>query len=208
MIPKIIHQIWLDIGKGGPTSEVNAMIQGVAELCQGEWRHMLWNEESARFFIEKHYPKYLDLWDNYPYGIQRCDSLRYFILHYWGGLYIDADCIVSRLPDDDLLGNPLLAVQNIKHKLPSLNICFIGVPQGSHYMLSLIENLPISFKEKSEKKCYKNWIHRFVLQTTGPYYYTRILRKFRDQNVCVPPPHQNEIDKLYTHHFHFSWEIN
>lgn len=71
-----------------------------------------WTDESARKFIadESVYPTteplyqtlladttttrydwFLEIWDNYPFGIERADAIRYFVLYHFGGIYIDLD---------------------------------------------------------------------------------------------------------------------
>ena len=41
--------------------------------------------------IVARYPWFLETYDGYPYPIQRADSIRYFVLHHFGGIYIDLD---------------------------------------------------------------------------------------------------------------------
>lgn len=51
----------------------------------------LWTDEKSREFILKHYSWFIDTFDNYPYPIQRADTIRYFVLSHYGGIYIDLD---------------------------------------------------------------------------------------------------------------------
>jgi len=37
------------------------------------------------------YPWFLETFDGYVYPIQRADAIRYFVLYYFGGIYIDLD---------------------------------------------------------------------------------------------------------------------
>ena len=39
----------------------------------------------------------METFDGYPYPIQRADAIRYFVLHHFGGIYIDLDDVRSRL---------------------------------------------------------------------------------------------------------------
>ena len=41
--------------------------------------------------MQEHYPWFLPTYLAYPYDIQRVDAVRYFILHKFGGIYIDLD---------------------------------------------------------------------------------------------------------------------
>lgn len=42
------------------------------------------------------YPWFLETFDGYRYPIQRADAIRYFVLHHFGGIYIDLDDV--RIP--------------------------------------------------------------------------------------------------------------
>jgi mannosyltransferase OCH1-like enzyme len=57
----------------------------------------LWTDKSAREFIASEYPWFLETFDGYQFPIQRADAIRYFVLAYYGGIYIDLDdvCILS-----------------------------------------------------------------------------------------------------------------
>lgn len=63
---------------------------------------MLWTDASSREFIAEHYSWFLDTFDDYTYAIQRADAIRYFVLHYYGGIYMDLDIGCLR-PMDPLL---------------------------------------------------------------------------------------------------------
>ena len=41
--------------------------------------------------LQTEYPWFLQTYASYPYNIQRVDAIRYFILHKYGGIYIDLD---------------------------------------------------------------------------------------------------------------------
>lgn len=53
--------------------------------------HHLWTDATARHFIQTHYPSFLATYDSYEYNIQRADAIRYFVLHRYGGIYMDLD---------------------------------------------------------------------------------------------------------------------
>jgi inositol phosphorylceramide mannosyltransferase catalytic subunit len=56
----------------------------------------LWTDKSAREFIASEYPWFLETFDGYQFPIQRADAIRYFVLAYYGGIYIDLDdvCLI------------------------------------------------------------------------------------------------------------------
>jgi hypothetical protein len=45
----------------------------------------------SREFIETYYPWFLSTYDGYRYPVQRVDTVRYFILRHYGGIYLDLD---------------------------------------------------------------------------------------------------------------------
>jgi mannosyltransferase OCH1-like enzyme len=66
---------------------------------------MLWTDETAREFVQTHYPAHLQMYDSYTYPIQRADSIRYFVLHHFGGIYMDLDIGCRRKMDELLQGD-------------------------------------------------------------------------------------------------------
>ena len=67
--------------------------------------YMLWTDETSREFIETYYPYHLHMFDSYEYPIQRADSIRYFVLHHFGGIYMDLDIGCRRRMDGLLKGD-------------------------------------------------------------------------------------------------------
>ncbi|BGP36475.1 hypothetical protein JCM10450v2_000375 [Rhodotorula kratochvilovae] len=72
LVPKIIHATWKT--DTVPTREFK-----------------LWSDAASRAFIAEHYPWFLTTFDGYTYPIQRADVIRYFVLHHYGGVYMDLD---------------------------------------------------------------------------------------------------------------------
>jgi mannosyltransferase OCH1-like enzyme len=88
-IPKIIHQMWKD---------ENVPVQWEESPREWkrlfpDWEYKFWTDKTMREFMEKHYPDFLETYDNYEYPIQRSDSFRYHILEFEGGIYSDLDIV-------------------------------------------------------------------------------------------------------------------
>lgn len=66
---------------------------------------MLWTDESAHRFMEINYPSFLQMYDSYKYNIQRADSIRYFLLDHFGGIYMDLDIGCRRRMDSLIQGD-------------------------------------------------------------------------------------------------------
>lgn len=56
----------------------------------------LWNPNDSRKFIETEFPWFITTYDTFKLPVQRVDTLRYFLMRHFGGIYIDLDN-VSRL---------------------------------------------------------------------------------------------------------------
>lgn len=97
-IPKILHQTWT-------TSCLPPELAAWRETWikhHPDWRFCLWTDVENRAFLERHYPWFLPIYDHYPNAINRADTIRYFLLHHFGGVYADLDMECLR-PLDPLL---------------------------------------------------------------------------------------------------------
>lgn len=74
--------------------------------------YMLWTDTGSREFIAEHYSWFLEIFDGYKYNIQRADAIRYFVLHHYGGIYMDLDIGCLR-PMDPLLVYPVILAKTI-----------------------------------------------------------------------------------------------
>ena len=57
----------------------------------GAWQHWFWTLYDIRRLVARHYADYLMLYDSYESAVFRADAGRYFILHRYGGVYVDLD---------------------------------------------------------------------------------------------------------------------
>ncbi len=91
-IPKIIHQIW---HAWTPGSKPSALAQAwTAELkrlhpASEGWTYMHWDNDNSLELVKTRYPEYLSLYQGYVEPIKRTDSIRFFILKTFGGVYVD-----------------------------------------------------------------------------------------------------------------------
>ena len=175
-IPKIIHQTW-------KTAQVPAKWQAWQASWQRfhpEWRYMLWTDADNRRFIEEHYPDFIATYDAYSYNIQRADAIRYFILHHFGGLYVDLDIECLRPVDDLVLDKPFIIAYE-----PRIHAEQLGEARmvGNAFMASIPGSLPlVRIIETLSTRNPRILDHSGVLQTTGPKMVNAALRGF-DENA-------------------------
>ncbi|KAK9900441.1 glycosyltransferase family 32 protein [Cystobasidium minutum MCA 4210] len=86
-IPRIIHQTW----KSDILPERWEKVRNECLQLLPDFEFKLWSDADARRFIAAEYPSFLTTWDSYPFTIQRADAIRYFVLHKYGGIYMDLD---------------------------------------------------------------------------------------------------------------------
>jgi mannosyltransferase OCH1-like enzyme len=90
-IPRILHQT----AATEDIPEKWAAAQKTCKAAYSEYEYMLWTDQSARDFLAAEYPWFVDIWDAYPFPIQRADAIRYFILYHYGGIYLDMDTLCN-----------------------------------------------------------------------------------------------------------------
>ena len=103
-IPRIIHQTW-------KTNQIpDAWVEWQQSWLKHHpgWEYRLWTDEDNRRFIEKHYPWFLPTYNRYPEPIMRADAVRYFLLHHYGGVYVDLDFECLRSIDVLIEGQELV----------------------------------------------------------------------------------------------------
>ncbi|GJN84236.1 hypothetical protein PLIIFM63780_007792 [Purpureocillium lilacinum] len=93
-VPRIIHQVYLD----GTTQMTPANrtipqeLEAARRTCESlhpTWEYKLWHSDEARTFIKSEYPSFLGIYDGLKTAQQRSDALSYFLVRYYGGIYID-----------------------------------------------------------------------------------------------------------------------
>ncbi|KAJ5403738.1 hypothetical protein N7509_003609 [Penicillium cosmopolitanum] len=201
IIPKIIHQTYKD-------KSIPDVWFGAQKSCidlHPDYEYILWTDEKSRNFIAAKYPWFLKTFDAYKYPIQRADSIRYFVLAYYGGTYIDLDDGCNRRLD------PLLAYPAwLRRTVPTgiSNDAMGSVPQHP-FFLRVIELL---------QQYDRDWPLPYitVMYSTGPLFLSVIWKEY----IQDPPSEANRIRVLmqdeykkhpwsfFTHHVGNSWHGN
>ena len=168
----------------------------VTQCINCRWQHWFWTESQSRRLIGQKYNHYLDLYDQYPYKINRADVRRYFLMYEYGGVYIDLDiesikslnemmeqypCIIAQEP----LVHQLLLYQNndtSNYAMPAFMAC-----RPNHPFLKLLIDKLSHYISKAWNM---DWNDN-ILQSTGPYYVQAVLNEYQK--------HYNNTGKNYIH---------
>lgn len=111
-LPRIIHQTWKNL----QIPEQWRPLQHSWRQHHPQWEHRFYGDLDLREVIRKDYAWFLLIYDGYPLPIMRVDAARYFLMHRYGGLYVDMD-LESLRPIDELLDGPevLLGLEPAEH---------------------------------------------------------------------------------------------
>lgn len=181
---KIIHQVWFGtIPNKISAAKTYKNLKPYRDSWinkNPEWFYMSWNLSNCNKLIKQFYPQHLQMFKNYPYEIQRCDAIRYFILHRYGGLYADMDYYCNKPWDEVVNKYPetLYLVQT-----PN-NISSYKIHISNSLMYSAVKNHPywnsifIEMELKKDSPYYYNR-HLTIMMTTGPSIINRIFNKYK-----------------------------
>ena len=169
-----------------------------------------------------HYPQHLELYDNYPYPIQRCDAVRYFILHRYGGLYADMDYFCNRSWDEVLMSYPkeiyLVETPNKLYNSVHVSNSLMYSKAGHVFWSKLFIELEI---HKTTPMYYSR--HLIVMFTTGPGILNRVFsryqtryrlnhypfRLFHPYGLASEAKIMSDLSNIYAYHMQEgSWHAN
>lgn len=154
VVPKIIHQQWKD--ENVPKKFMKWRLKWLNMYPEPEYKHMLWTDKNGRELIEEHYPWFLDTYDGYEHNINRADAARYFILHYYGGIYADLDYEPESNFYEYLPPNQVAMVESPYYWNEKTQNCLMSSPKNDPFWVDLFSVL-MKNAEKEE-----------VLEATGP----------------------------------------
>lgn len=179
---KIIHQIWF--GTIPNKRAARKALEGLKKYRDSwlvknpDWTYMCWNLNRCNSLINTHYPEHREMYEKYPWPIQKCDCVRYFILHRYGGLYADMDycCIKPFTLVLTEYTNPIYLVETPNK-----------VSKDTHVSNSLMYSKPghVFWKklfiemEKHKIKPYYYGRHLTIMFTTGPGILNRVYNRYR-----------------------------
>ncbi|KAH7887647.1 glycosyltransferase family 32 protein [Phlebopus sp. FC_14] len=170
-IPRMLHQTW-------KSETLPPEWRNVSRGCRdmmADYEYMLWTDASSREFIAQNYPWFLDTFDNYEYPIQRADVIRYFVLHYYGGIYLDLDIGCLR-PLDPLLIYPVILPKTIPVGV-SNDLMF--AEKGHQFLAQTIHNL-VTFDH--------SWVLNYptVMFSTGPMFLSAQYSLYTSSHPITP----------------------
>ena len=169
-IPKIIIQTWkqqdLPPGFQHSSSQVRALHRG--------WTYLFFDDQQLVRFVQTQFPDLWDVFENFPYNIQRIDFFRLLAVYHYGGFYLDMDMELTQ--SLDTLRNrscvfpfELASGENIQGD--QLGQYAFGASPRHPFVGAIIENIRVQRFNTSGMT-----LDKFVLFTTGPVLVTQTLK--------------------------------
>ena len=169
MIPKIIHQVFWPF-KGKELNEINVFRECVDEtkrFCnEHKYEYHMWDLKKCEELLCEDYPQYIWLWTEFRYDIQRCDFIRYLILHKFGGYYVDCDVYPIQNLESLSHYNEIFTTWNNDEKRKPYN-AVMGSVKNNDLFIKISNDIENRVVEKQSMKIYDTWKGRLVFQTTG-----------------------------------------
>jgi mannosyltransferase OCH1-like enzyme len=174
-IPMLIMQTW----KTEKVPDHWKQSQESVKIHMPDWKYVLMTDKDNRDFVVKHFPSFVECYDNFEHPIQRADAIRYMWLYVNGGLYMDLDIQLVKPIDE------LFYVDKDIYVVRSGNI-------GSVYTNAFMAAKP---KQKIFLKCLEAmkkgspiWAwgkHLKVMTSTGPLMFSRVVKAEKKKGKMV-----------------------
>jgi inositol phosphorylceramide mannosyltransferase catalytic subunit len=142
-------------------------------LYNPEWNIKLWTDDDNENFIRQHYDYFLDTYLNYSSNIERADSMRYFYLYHFGGLYVDLDfeCLrnIEPLLNSDIVLGQISARRYKKNIIQEVHPSFLYCETPKHDFFGEIVNdgLQTAFQKYKDIDRTKRGFGCIEVWTTG-----------------------------------------
>ena len=192
MIPKTIHQIYFNLHNKEiediPLFKTSS--KRIKEL-HPDYEYILWTKQKCDDLVKQKLPQYYEFYTSMRFDIQRIDYMRFVLLHLFGGIYADLDLIPIQKFDRVL--NRVFFVNTIKGLVTNHNESvqndFMGSVKGFSLWKHILRYCPKNYQQKACMDVYDVRKARFVLQTTGPRFFSRILKlampKYKPDSTIV-----------------------
>ncbi len=197
-IPRILHQTW-------KTYEVPEEWWDCVNSWKRhhpDWEYRLWTDDESEAFVARHYPDFLETFQNYPYNIQRADAIRYLVLHQLGGVYADLDYECLQPLDPLLPGHSAIiglepeahaASSKVDHRL--CNALMASEP-GHPFMAAVIRHL--------QNATLGTVADYDILATTGPLMLCEVHASYPRKDLTLLPskvlcPFNSDRERLALH---------
>lgn len=157
----------------------------------------------ARDFISDEYPWFLETWDAYPMPIQRADAIRYFVLHHYGGIYLDMDTLCNKtFPLHQVESHSVKHHAIFKNTLPTGVTNDFMISSARHPVFAAtIAKLPSFYAITRVWGKFLPYVA--IMTTTGPFFLTLVVEGYLLEQPSLHSPtiaiiNQTELSSYIT----------
>jgi mannosyltransferase OCH1-like enzyme len=180
-----------------------------------------YDDATSRDLVRTKFPEYLDVYDDYTFGVQRADLFRFLVVYEYGGLYADVDMECLRNLDcffsldgatfcvEGYLTETRKTQLGYRHPIQVANCVFMAEPR--HPFIRRVIDTIISLSRMR-----RAFSTADVESITGPPVLTRLVAEHQtvrllDQIYWMPPTAYPNLRPLSAnmymrHHFAGSWK--
>jgi len=164
-IPKIIHFIW--IGNNIPEKYLEYIETWIR--YHPDYHFCLWNNNNIPKLVNQ------ELFDNITDYAMKVDILRYELIYFLGGIYIDCDFLCIKNIDNLINNFDNFCSHESKEFITN---AIFGFVKEHKFLYNVIENLKYNFF------LYKNVVNNnlYIPKITGPEYFTQLCHIFDKVN--------------------------
>jgi hypothetical protein len=175
------------------------------KLLNPDFDYLFFDDKQVEVFIDQHFPGYREIFESFPFHIQRYDFFRYLAVYQYGGFYFDLDVFLASSLSGLLDSSCVFPFEclTLSHHLRTHhgidwqigNYAF-GAAQGHPFLKAIIENCVRAQKDPAWVQPMMTGVpfllrsEYLVMNTTGPGLLTRTLAESpalaRDVLVLFP----------------------
>lgn len=169
----------------------------VMENFQG-FVYKMWSDDDLEYLIRSQYPWFLQHYQSYSSTIMRVDAARYFILHAYGGIYIDMDFEVHHNFYSQLPQEKVSIVESPYHETEKHQNSLMASPAKHPFWNEVFRELLSTYDYYKES----------VLDATGPRMLDRVIERVETPIHILPTryynphPSSDNNDGLYARHYY------
>jgi mannosyltransferase OCH1-like enzyme len=170
------------------------------KLLNPDFEYLYFDNEQKENFVDAHFPQYRDIYDGFPFRIQKYDFFRYLVVYKLGGFYFDLDIFLAQGLDDLCANECVFSFEELSiHRFlretydmdwEIANYGF-GAIAGHPFLAAIIENCIKAQRDPGWAAAMWRPIPRpfqsdfYVLDTTGPGLVTRTLAELSDTSAQI-----------------------
>ncbi len=195
---KVVHQTW----KSKTLPKEWQRYRNNCQKMNPDFEFHIWTDKEVEAFLQDNYPWFVPTYKTYPYKIQKFDSVRYFILNHYGGIYMDLD-INCKIPFQDIFNNISYDIDVILAATNPIGVTnnFMVSKPNQPFMKMLTHDLV----DANHMYVTPHWT---VMMSAGPLFVFRSLEKYPCQShvhVLTVEQHQQYFFHIQAATWH-SWD--